>query len=248
MKKMEIDFANRRMASIVVLTGAGISAESGLKTFRDDNGLWENHRVEDVATPEAFLRNPGLVQEFYNQRRRQLLSGAVRPNKAHLALTKLEKKFKERFTLVTQNVDDLHTRAGHAQVIHMHGELLKVKCTVCERVWKIEGTDITTEELCPHCESQGRVRPDIVWFGEMPYHMEKIERALAQCDLFVAIGTSGQVYPASLFVQMAKNLAGALTVELNLESTVGSRWFDYSFQGKAGSLVPELVELLEVSS
>src|SRR5688572_11753045 len=188
-------------ASIVVLTGAGISAESGIKTFRDNNGLWENHRVEDVCTPEAFTRNPELVQQFYNARRRQLVAEA-KPNPAHAALADFERNFGGDFILITQNVDDLHERAGSRNLRHMHGELLKARCSKTQIVvpWT---ANITADTPCPCCSKTGLLRPHIVWFGEMPLFMDEIEAALSRCDLFVSIGTSGQVYPAAGFVQMA---------------------------------------------
>lgn len=223
-----------RYQSIVVLTGAGVSAESGIKTFRDNNGLWENHRVEDVCTPEAFLRNPALVQEFYNARRRQLVSEA-QPNPAHIALADFERNFVGDFTLVTQNVDDLHERAGSRNLIHMHGELLKARCAKTGRVlpWT---DDIGATTRCPCCNQPGLLRPHIVWFGEIPLDMEKIETALAQCDLFVAIGTSGQVYPAAGFVQLA-TAYGAHTVELNLEPSQGRNLFNEHHYGPASQTV-----------
>lgn len=221
--------------SIVVLTGAGVSAESGLKTFRDNDGLWEGHRVEEVATPEAFTTNPDTVHRFYNARRNQLLADAT-PNPAHYALANFEKAFKGNFLLVTQNVDNLHEQAGSQNVKHMHGQLLKVRCTQCgnECDWK---DDLTTNTPCPKCQHIGAMRPDIVWFGEYPYYMEEIQRALLKCDLFVSIGTSGNVYPAAGFVQMAKT-AAADTLELNLEST-NNNHFDKSIEGPAGSIVAD---------
>lgn len=221
----------------IVLTGAGISAESGIKTFRDHNGLWENHRIEDVATPEAFSRNPALVQQFYNLRRAQLLSPAVQPNAAHLALAEFEKNFAGEFLLVTQNVDNLHERAGSQNLRHMHGELLKARCNHCAGIvpWL---ADIELLSPCPRCHRSGGLRPHIVWFGEMPLYMQEIYDALRQCDLFVSIGTSGHVYPAAGFVEQARN-AGARTVELNLEPSAGHSFFDESYQGLASILIPE---------
>jgi len=180
--------------SIVVLTGAGISAESGLRTFRDAGGLWENHRVEEVATPEAFQRDPALVQGFYNQRRAQL--GSVRPNAAHEALVRLETHWPGEVLVVTQNVDDLHDRAGSRNLIHMHGELLKVRCERCGQVSPWVG-DVTGATPCPGCGRTGSLRPHIVWFGEMPLEMPRIQEALERCGLFLAVGTSGNVYPSS---------------------------------------------------
>ena len=226
---------------IVILTGAGISAESGIDTFRAAGGLWENHRVEDVATPEGFAKDPELVHRFYNLRRAALKT--VEPNPAHIALAKLEKGLKAscgRFTLVTQNVDDLHERGGADEVIHMHGILTSMLCGICENRWDYL-EDASPEMVCPKCYVKGACRPDIVWFGEMPYAMHVIEERIAQCDLFVSIGTSGAVYPAAGFVQMAKAL-GKVTLELNLERSQGSHFFDESRLGPAGQLVPKWVD------
>lgn len=224
--------------SIVVLTGAGISAESGVPTFRGSDGLWEGHRIEDVATPEAFLRDPALVQHFYNLRRAFLPK--VQPNAAHLALAALEQKFAGELLVVTQNVDDLHERAGTKNLIHMHGELLKVLCTSCESVqpWH---DDLAVTHACATCKNTGTLRPDIVWFGEMPYEMDRINAALQRCDLFVSIGTSGQVYPAAGFVQTARYFKRAHTLELNLDPTDASPLFHDSRTGSATVLVPEWV-------
>lgn len=226
--------------SIVVLTGAGVSAESGIKTFRASDGLWENHPVEDVATPEGFEANPQLVYEFYNQRRRQLVSDAIRPNAAHSYLAKFEHDFPGRFLLVTQNVDNLHERAGSENLLHMHGELLKMRCLNSQLIYDTE-EDFSFDTHCRCCRSPGNLRPHIVWFGEMPFYMNQINEALESCDLFVAIGTSGNVYPASGFYQTAK-LRRAHTVELNLEST-GSG-FDERLVGKASEIVPAYFEKL----
>ncbi len=230
-----------RYQSIVVLTGAGVSAESGIKTFRDHNGLWENHRIEDVATPEAFARTPERVQQFYNARRRQLVEEA-HPNPAHLALARFERAFSGDFTLVTQNVDDLHERAGSRNLIHMHGELLKARCAKTETIFPWTA-DITITTPCPCCNRPGLLRPHIVWFGEIPLQMDEIEAALAKCDLFVAIGTSGQVYPAAGFVQMA-TAYGAHTVELNLEPSQGRNLFNEHHYGPAGQTVEQFFATL----
>lgn len=227
---------------IVVLTGAGISAESGIRTFRAADGLWEDHRIEDVATPEAFARNPALVQRFYNERRRQLQRPAIQPNAAHLALAKLEREWPGNFLLVTQNVDDLHDRAGNRKLLHMHGELLKMRCLRSEQVFPIEG-DITPDLACTCCGRTGTLRPHIVWFGEMPLHMERIGAALARCRLFLSIGTSGNVYPAAGFVREAR-AAGAHTVELNLEPSQTANTFAERLRGRATELVPARVERL----
>lgn len=221
--------------NIVVLTGAGISAESGIKTFRDSGGLWEDHRVEDVASPAAFVRDPILVQRFYNLRRRSLLAEA-QANKAHIDLAKFEQNYAAgQFTLVTQNVDDLHQRAGSKNLYPMHGELLKSRCSHSGQIFECN-SDLSIDRLCPCCQIAGALRPHIVWFGEMPLHMDKIELALQQCDLFIAIGTSGQVYPAAGFFQLAKN-TGAHTVELNLEASANASQFDEQHIGKASELV-----------
>lgn len=228
-----------RDASIVILTGAGISAESGLRTFRDANGLWENHRVEDVATPEAFHRNPALVHRFYNERRRSL--AAVQPNAAHLALARLEREWPGGVLLVTQNVDDLHDRAGSRALLHMHGELLKGRCLACRAVLDWPG-DMDPDSRCPACR-RGAVRPHIVWFGEMPLDMERIYQALDRCGLFAAVGTSGHVYPAAGFVEAVG--PGARTLELNLEPSRVADAFQEHRVGKATDLVPAFVaELL----
>ena len=222
--------------NIVVLTGAGVSAESGLKTFRDNDGLWEGHRVEEVATPEAFAANPEMVQSFYNQRRTQLLSGEVLPNAAHLALAEFEAQHRGGFCLVTQNVDDLHQRAGSKHVLPMHGELLKARCVQCESVFSVD-SDLTDDTSCNACHSIGRCRPNIVWFGEMPMHMPAIESHLSQCDVFVSIGTSSVVYPAAGFSQMAKAY-GATCVELNMEPGATATVFDHGDYGPATQVVP----------
>ncbi len=225
---------------IVVLTGAGISAESGLKTFRDSNGLWEGHRVEDVATPEAFARNPSLVQEFYNQRRRQLAE--VEPNAAHAALARLEEHFGNDFLLVTQNVDDLHERAGSRHLLHLHGELLKKRCTACGVVSECRD-DLQVSDRCAGCHKSGGMRPDIVWFGEMPYHLDSIQTRLEDADLFIAIGTSAVVHPAAAFFMTAA-LNGAHTIEMNLAGTDKSSLFHQLIEGPATETVPSMVERL----
>lgn len=225
---------------IVILTGAGISAESGLATFRGPNGLWEGHRVEDVATPEAFRRDPRLVQRFYNLRRAGLRS--VEPNPAHTALADLQRRFDGGFTLITQNVDDLHERAGSIGVIHMHGELLKARCTACSASspWQ---DDLGPANRCPACGKDGKLRPDIVWFGEIPLFMDLIADALDSATVFAAIGTSGLVYPAAGFVRSAA-LGGARTVEINNADTAVSDCFDQRLTGPAGERVPAWVRSL----
>ncbi|MCB9062702.1 MAG: NAD-dependent protein deacylase [Halobacteriovoraceae bacterium] len=220
---------------IVVLTGAGISSESGLKTFRDNNGLWENHRVEEVATPDAFKRNPELVYRFYNLRRQQLLSGEVKPNKAHTELALFEKKFQGEFVLVTQNVDNLHERAGSQNVIHMHGELTKIRCVHSGEVFE-SLLDIDENSICECCQKKGNLRPHIVWFGEIPLFMDEIQKHLSECQLFISVGTSGNVYPAAGFVEIAKSFA-AKTVELNMEKTILNSMFDEGYYGPATEVV-----------
>ncbi|HYI43433.1 MAG TPA: NAD-dependent deacylase [Sphingomicrobium sp.] len=226
--------------NIVILTGAGVSAESGLATFRAADGLWEGHRVEDVATPEAFERDPALVHAFYDARRMRLAE--VEPNAAHRALARLDAEWRGKFLLVTQNVDDLHERAGCKRLIHMHGELRKGRCLACDERFQWDGP-MGERAACPSCGTAGAVRPDIVWFGEMPYEMNRIEEALQTADLFVSIGTSGAVYPAAGFVQTAR-YCGARTLEINLEPSLGSYLFDESRTGRAGELVPAWVEEL----
>lgn len=225
----------------MILTGAGISAESGIRTFRDQNGLWENHKIEEVATPEAFFRNPKLVYHFYNLRRAQLKEPSVQPNPAHHALARLEQEWKGEFLLVSQNVDNLHARAGSKKMISMHGQLQSAWCRHCEKkhFWD---QDLAHLDTCPACQKQGQMRPDIVWFGEMPYQMEEIYAALERCDLFISIGTSGNVYPAAGFVNAATR---AHTIEINNRETEISSAFQRHLVGPAGVEVPKLVEELK---
>lgn len=225
------------MHNIVILTGAGVSAESGLATFRGPGGLWEGHRVEDVCTPEALAHDPELVHRFYDERRAAL--NRVEPNAAHRALVLLEREWPGDVLLVTQNVDDLHERAGSTRLVHMHGELRSALCARCgeRRPW---AGPLPPGTPCPACAAPA-LRPDIVFFGEMPYHMDRIERALAAADLFVSIGTSGAVYPAAGFVRTAA-YHGARTLELNLERSAGSGWFDDTRLGSASELVPAWVD------
>ena len=225
--------------NIVILTGAGISAESGIDTFRGGGGLWEQHRVEDVATPEAFARDPDLVLRFYDMRRAAIQTRE--PNPAHRALARLDWDWPGGLLIVTQNVDDLHERAGAQRVLHMHGEHLNAWCTTCDVRSRWTGTLIDRPE-CPACGSRA-LRPDVVWFGEMPYRMDEIFAALGEADLFVSIGTSGAVYPAAGFVRTARDL-GIQTLELNLERSQGSHWFDETRLGPASELVPKWVEEL----
>jgi NAD-dependent deacetylase len=225
------------MTRIVVLTGAGISAESGVPTFRDAGGLWEGHRIEDVATPEGFERDPDAVHRFYDARRRAVAS--VVPNAAHRALARLESAIGPELLVVTQNVDDLHERAGSLDVVHMHGELRRALCTGCgaRPAWD---RDLIDRPPCPGC-GERMLRPDVVWFGEMPYHLDRIEEAVAACDVFVSIGTSGAVYPAAGYVALAAAF-GARTVELNLEPSDAIVPFDEARAGAATALVPTWVD------
>jgi len=222
---------------IVILTGSGISAESGLGTFRDEGGLWSEYDLEEVATPEGFARDPALVHRFYNARRANCLGAA--PNAAHAALARLQDFTKGDTVIVTQNIDDLHERGGAQGVIHMHGELLRALCATCGHRWDAP-SDMAPKDPCPACGAPA-TRPDVVWFGEMPYHMEEIDRHLSTCDLFVAIGTSGAVYPAAGFVMEARR-AGARTLELNLEPSDVAGLFHETRQGPAGVLVPRWVD------
>lgn len=229
---------------IVVLTGAGISRESGLHTFRDADGIWAKVRIEDVATPEAFERAPDNVHAFYNARRRGLRDPAIQPNAAHLALARLERNWPGKVLIVTQNIDDLHERAGSRNLVHMHGELLKVRCGVCGTVTE-HLDDLGLADACSDCGRIGEMRPHVVWFGEMPLEMERIYEALLCCGLFVSIGTSGNVYPAAGFVAEAR-AHGAHTLELNLEPSVGASLFAESRLGPATEIVPGWVDSLLV--
>ncbi|QVL41696.1 MAG: NAD-dependent protein deacylase [Alcanivorax sp.] len=227
---------------IVILTGAGISAESGINTFRDAGGLWENHRIEDVATPEAFQRDPQGVQSFYNRRRAQLRDPAIQPNAAHLALAGLEQALPGQVLVVTQNVDDLHERAGSRNVIHMHGELLKARCQSTDTLVPAD-RDLDPALTCTVCGAAGCLRPHVVWFGEMPLEMERIYATLAGCERFISIGTSGNVYPAAGFVAEAR-ASGAHTTELNLEPSEQLTAFHEHRHGRATELVPAYVREL----
>ena len=229
-----------RDRKVVVLTGAGISAESGVKTFRGNDGLWENHRIEDVATPQAWIADPKLVWRFYQARRNQLRE--VEPNPAHTALAVLQSKLDE-FTLITQNVDDLHERGGSKSVIHMHGELRTLRCESSGHSEERFSEDDLTDEfvVCDCCAEPSRMRPDIVWFGEMPMYMEEIYAAVEDSDVFIVIGSSGHVYPAAGLVRVAR-AAGAETILVNYEVPVNGYEFDEMFIGKAGEILPELVE------
>ena len=234
----------RPLKSIVVLTGAGISAESGIPTFRASDGLWENHSITDVATPEGFERNPSLVHEFYNQRRKTLLTLETCPNQAHSALARFQNIFENRhhgdFTLITQNIDDLHERAGSLDVIHMHGKLLQSRCSQSGLIFS-QLKPLNVDSVCRCCQTLGNLRPHIVWFGELPLEIPIIEKALTTCDLFVAIGTSGQVYPAAGLYEQAKT-CGAHTLEINLVKTKSN--FDAQLLGNASDLVPSFFSKL----
>ena len=237
------DGAMAEIETIVILTGAGISAESGLATFRGPEGLWEGRRVEEICTPEALAADRALVLDFYDQRRRALAS--VEPNAAHKALAYLDRHWPGELLIVTQNVDDLHERAGARRMLHMHGELLSALCGACGERSGFGG-DMIGGPRCAAC-GQDELRPDIVFFGEMPYEMERIDRALMQADLFVSIGTSGAVYPAAGFVQTARH-AGAETLELNLDPSAGSVYFHETRLGPASVLVPAWVDALFAAS
>lgn len=228
--------------SIVVLTGAGISAESGIATFRASDGLWENHRIEDVASPEGFDRDPELVHTFYNGRRQQILSDDIRPNAAHDALARLERQYPDGVMVVTQNIDDLHERAGSHNVLHMHGEILQMRCRNTGIVYPCK-QDTDVAQVCECCGQAGNLRPNIVWFGEMPFYMDEIYSALSGCDLFVAIGTSGNVYPAAGFVEVARQ-SGAQTLEINLEQSAVATAFTDGLYGPATQQVPQWVNSL----
>ncbi|MBT0723310.1 NAD-dependent protein deacylase [Rosenbergiella sp. S61] len=226
---------------VVVLTGAGISAESGIATFRAADGLWENHSIEDIATPEGYHRDPQRVHDFYNERRRQLQSAHILPNNAHRALAKLGTVLGDNLLVVTQNIDNLHERASSVNVIHMHGELLKARCTQSQQVitWL---DDLQPTDRCTCCQFPAPLRPHVVWFGEMPLQMEGIYQAIAECDIFIAVGTSGQVYPAAGFVHEAK-LQCAETIEFNLEPTASKEEFIEGHYGPASQTLPAWVEM-----
>jgi len=227
---------------IVFLTGAGISAESGLSTFRSENGLWNNHRVEDVATIEAYYRNQDYVHQFYNDMRPELLK--AQPNPAHLAITELQKNYPAQIDVVTQNVDTLHEKAGNQNIYHIHGQINQIVCMNCGHVFETWG-DVSSQDKCEQCGTIGMLKPNIVFFGENLLYMNKVDRLLQECDLFISVGTSGVVYPAAGFVQIAK-MFGADTIELNMETTSNNRLFDRHIYGPAGTTLPALVkELIE---
>ena len=227
-------------AKVVVLTGAGISAESGIKTFRASDGLWEEHPIEDVATPYAWKKNQQLVWNFYQQRRKQLLE--VQPNPAHESLVNIENKLIDNFLLITQNVDDLHSRAGSKNIIHMHGELRLLRCEECLGIFDMMGDTHLTDDFvaCPECDND-RLRPHIVWFHEMPLQLQEINQAVEECDFFITIGTSGHVTPAAGLIYLAKS-SGATCIGVNLEHPLNYDEYDHFYQGKAGEILPNLVE------
>lgn len=229
---------NDAFKKIVILTGAGVSEESGIQTFRGANGIWNSYPIEEVASPKAFLENPKLVHEFYNFRRNKLLEEGIRPNRAHEVIAELEREYKQNFTLITQNVDNLHERAGSQNIIHMHGELLKMRCTKCKNVNYCD-FELGIASRCPNCHQNNCLRPDIVWFGEFPKRLDDCYQALRDCDLFISIGTSGNVYPAAAFVDRVP--LGCTKVEINLESTITSHNFDLHFYGKASKVLEEVV-------
>lgn len=224
---------------ILVLTGAGISAESGLPTFRDSGGLWHGHRPEDLATPEAFARNPALVLDFYNARRQAVQ--AAEPNAAHVALARLQASGRHKVIIVTQNVDDLHERAGARRVVHMHGSILRACCTACGAAWAASYA-MDAEDPCPDC-GEPAVRPDVVWFGESPRDLNLIHKAIEKADLFVSIGTSGSVYPAAGFAARA-SCRGVRTIEINKALSLNSSEFQERREGNATDLVPAWVDEL----
>ena len=232
-----------RDARIVVLTGAGISKESGLDTFRDADGIWAKVRIEDVATPEAFARDPERVHAFYNMRRALNRTRKVAPNPAHFALADLEARWPGEVLIVTQNVDSLHEQAGSRNLLHMHGLHSQARCNHCRHVVDWPG-DMSVRDTCAACGEAGGMRPHVVWFGETPLGMDRIARALSDCDLFVSIGTSGNVYPAAGFVAMVRRNGGAHTVELNLEPSAGASMFAESHYGPASRIVPAYVKAL----
>ncbi len=232
----------RDTGKIVILTGAGISKESGLDTFRDRDGIWSRVRIEDVATPDAFARDPVRVHSFYNARRQRLRAGDIQPNAAHRALAHLADAWLGEVLVVTQNIDDLHERAGTSALIHMHGEILKARCQACQAV-SVWPEDMTLASVCPACARTGTLRVNVVWFGEIPFQMDGISEALEACDLFVStIGTSGSVYPAAGFVQEVRVIGRAHTAELNLEPSDGHSEFAERCYGPASQVVPDFVE------
>lgn len=236
--QLKTNYRFKKDDRIAILTGAGISAESGIKTFRDADGLWENHRVEDVATPEAFIRDPELVWKFYRTRYEQVLT--VKPNPGHYALKELEDHLGDNFLLITQNIDGLHTLAGSQRVVEMHGSIHRSFCTKCHRT--VPAEKALKQEAIPHCKScSAMLRPDVVWFGEVPYHLDLIMSWLSKLDYFITVGTSGVVYPAAQFLLSAK-YAGSTTVGINLDPPENLRYIDEFHQGLSSKLLPELIK------
>lgn len=229
---------SNRYQNIVILTGAGISAESGLATFRSSNGLWNNHKVEDVASVEGFARNPALVHDFYNNLKTEVQT--AKPNPAHFSLTKLQQAFPEQVSIITQNVDTLHEKAGNQNVYHIHGQINQAVCLNCGQVLETWG-DVDTETICPHCQIMGMMKPNIVFFGESLLCMDKVEELLRKCHLFISVGTSGVVYPAAGFVQTVKYY-GAQTIEFTMEPTANNYLFDRHIFGPAGQTLPPYID------
>tara|TARA_B100000686_G_C16759274_1_gene957589 strand:- start:138 stop:857 length:720 start_codon:yes stop_codon:yes gene_type:complete len=227
--------------TIFVLTGAGVSRESGIKTFREKDGLWDNHKIEDVCTIEAFIKNPDYVNNFYNKRRKALAKPNIKPNEAHLNLAKFEKNHSDDFLLVTQNIDDLHEKAGSKNVLHMHGTLNEGFCMNCNFFFKLD-FDITSSYVCKNCRKIGQSRVDVVWFGEQPKHLEKIYSFLNKADMFISIGTSNNVYPAAGFIDYITQFnPKAKLVEFNIEKTAKSSLFEKTYLGPASETVPKFV-------
>ncbi len=231
---------NAKYRNIFVLTGAGISQESGIPTFRSTDGLWNNHKIEDVATIDAYYKNQDYLHDFYNQMRQDLIE--KKPNSAHFALAKLEQEYKGHVHIITQNIDTLHEKAGSKNLYHMHGKINELVCLNCGKTYET-WQEASSESICPSCNVAGMIKPNIVFFGEMPLYMDKIESLLRISDLFISIGTSGVVYPAAGFVQTAKYY-GAKTIEINLEPFSINPHFDKHIQGKAGTIIPLLVDKL----
>ena len=230
---------------IFVLSGAGVSKESGIKTFRESDGLWENYKIEDVCTPQAFLTNPELVNNFYNDRKKQMNDPKIKPNNAHIFISKLEEKFFNNFMLVTQNIDNLHEKAGSKKVYHMHGSLEKKICMLCNYTSRFD-KDISTEQICENCNEKGKVRVDVVWFGEMPKYLDKIYDFLEKVDIFISVGTSSLVYPAAGFIDYVKlRNKNAKLIEFNIEKTSKSILFDQVYIGKASTTIPKFVNSLK---
>jgi NAD-dependent deacetylase len=222
-----------------VLTGSGVSAESGIPTFRGAGGLWRNYRVEEVASPHAWARDPALVWDFYSMRRR--VAAAAKPNPAHLALAELERRLGDRLLLCTQNVDNLHEQAGSERVLHMHGELFKSRCDTCRRPPFADESRYEPPASIPRCECGGQIRPHICWFGEVPYELDRIFTALDECTIFAAIGTSGVVEPAASFVAQVRG--HARTYYVGPERPVNAAVFDQYFEGEVGKVLPELFKV-----